>query len=73
MELSESNGPKPIMEPDKENTEPEEIYLDAERTEEVVVGRNGKAFKVKYNPSAQIPVLQRNLYISHKFQLINGY
>jgi hypothetical protein len=73
MELSESNGPTPKTEPDKENTEPEEIYLDSERTEEIVAGQNGKRFKVKYKPSAQVPVLQRNLYNSHMFQLIKRY
>lgn len=73
MELSESNRPTAITEPDKENTEPEEIYLGADGTEEVAVGKNGKRFKVKYKPFAQVPVLQRNLYNSHMFQLINRY
>lgn len=46
MELSESNGPTPITEPGKNNTGPEEIYVDPERTEEVAVGQNGKRFKL---------------------------
>jgi hypothetical protein len=71
MEALEPNGPTATKEPDKENTEPEEIYLDADRTEEVAVGQNGKRFKVKYKPSTQVSVPQRNLYKSHMFQLIN--
>lgn len=72
MELSESNGPTTIMEPDKENTVPEEIFLGADGTGEVTVGQTGKRFKVKYKSSAQVPVLQRNLHNSHMFQLIIG-
>lgn len=47
MDLSESNGPTTITEPDKENTVPEEIYLGADGTGEVTAGQNGKRFKVK--------------------------
>jgi hypothetical protein len=73
MELSEANGPTPIKEPDKDTTEPEEIYLGADRAEEVVVGQNGKKFKVKYKPLAQVPELQGNIYNSHMFQPNNRY
>jgi hypothetical protein len=73
MELSESNRPTAITETDKENAEPEEIYLGADRTEEVVERQNGKRFQVIYKSSAQVPVLQRNLYDSHMFQLNNRY
>jgi hypothetical protein len=61
MELSEPNGPTIIKENEKDTTEPEEIYLGADRTEEVAVGQNGKRFKVKYIPSAEVPELQGNL------------
>jgi hypothetical protein len=61
MELSEANGPTTIKEPDKDTTEPEEIYLGVDRTEEMAVGQNGERFKVKYKPLAQVPELQGNI------------
>jgi hypothetical protein len=73
MELSEPNGPTTIKEPDKESAEPEEIYLGADRTEEVAVGQNGKRFKVKYKPSVQVTELQGNINNSRMFQPINSY
>ena len=54
MEEPKPYGSKITEERGKETTEPENIYVGADGTEEVATGENGKKFKVRNKPFTQV-------------------
>jgi hypothetical protein len=70
MEESKPNRSTVTREAEKENTEPEEIYLGDDGPEEVAIGQNGKKFKVGNRPPVCVCSSVRETYTEATFPVM---